>query len=146
MSSIVSPGKFLALIFFWSSLFVNSRQHSSTNYESGISTPFLKIFIRIRWYMRFFYLFKFLLLFLTKFNKLLLDRNYWSIFYIPMLLRLTQCNIFIRIIFDCSNISILHLKTSFFSCYIDLDRLSIRNFVKIITRLAWVSVHVIYDV
>ena len=36
MSSIVAPGKFF-----------NARQHWITNYDSGISTPFLKIFIRL---------------------------------------------------------------------------------------------------
>ena len=107
---------------------------------------------------------QFLLLFLTKFNKVLLGRNYWSIFYIPMLLcffipksftlSLTQyyvsllslsfCFIYIRTIFDCYVISILRLKTSFSSSCINLDILSILSFLKNITRFTWVSVPVIY--
>ena len=151
-------------ISYWNSSFANARQHWIINYEGGISSLFPKVFIWIRWYMRIFYLIQFLLLFLTKFNKLLLNRNYLFIFYIPMLLcffipksftlSLTQYNIsllslsfcFICICtaFDCYVISILCLKTSFSSSCINLNRLSILSFVKIITRFTWVSVPVIY--
>ena len=113
MSLIVAQRKLLTVIFL--SVFENFFSSMPDNIESSTMTV---VFLLQVWrfsfelgYIRFFYLFTFLLLFLTKFNKMVLDRNYWSVFYIPMLLcffilksfalRLTQCNIFICIIFDC---------------------------------------------
>ena len=49
-------------IFFWNSSFFNARQHRITNYKSGISIPFMKVFISFRWYMGCFNFFKLLLL------------------------------------------------------------------------------------
>ena len=35
----------------WNNFLLNARQHWITNYDCGISTLFLKLFIRIRWYI-----------------------------------------------------------------------------------------------
>ena len=96
---------------FWNSPFLRARHYWITNYDRVISTPILKVCIRITWYMRIFYLYKFILLFLTKFKELVLDCMYLSVFHIPMLLyfftpmfvamRLIQRDIIICIIFDC---------------------------------------------
>ena len=136
-------------ILFLKFSFLSARRHWITKYESGISTSFLNVFIRIRWYIRFFYLCKFFLLFLAKLTKLVPVCFSWSVLYILMLLylfipmffalHLIQC---ICIIFDCRVIFIMCLKT-FSSCCIYLYRLSIRIFEKIFTRLVWVCVQVI---
>ena len=76
---------------FWNSPFLSATEHWIANYQSAISTLFL-------------------LLFPMKFNKLTLERIYWYVFYIPMLLyffipmffvlRLIQYDFIKCIIFD----------------------------------------------
>ena len=154
---IVAPGKFLTLTFL--SLFEILLSSTPDNTESRtMRVVFLPHFWRCSFElgdMRFFNLCKFLLLFLTEFNKLVLDCIYWSGFYIPILLyffismsfalRRIQCNISLFIIFGCCVISTLWLKT-FFSCCISLDSLSMDIFAKNFTRFVWVFVHAIYGV
>ena len=89
MSSIVAPGKFLTLTFL--SYFEILFSSKPDNIESPtMRVVFLLHFWRCSFELGdiwgFFYLFKFLLVFLTKLNKLVLDRNYWFFIYISMLL------------------------------------------------------------
>ena len=79
MSSIVAPGKFLTLTFL--SYFEILFSSKPDNIESPtMRVVFLLHFWRCSFELGdiwgFFYLFKFLLVFLTKLNKLVLDRNY----------------------------------------------------------------------
>ena len=91
MSSVVALVRYLALtlfIPFWNFPFLNASWHYITNNESGVSTPFFTIFIRIRRYTKILYLGKFLVLFVAKFNNLILNRIYSSDFCILMLLEI----------------------------------------------------------